>query len=69
METALALIWRSLPHLPPAAARFVMENAHRFRDGAELAGGFLPGMPEGYGYYSAFISRLIQLLQNNDTER
>jgi hypothetical protein len=69
METALALIWRSLPHLPPAAARFVMANAHRFRDGAELAGGFLPGMPEGYGYYSAFISRLIQLLQNNDTER
>ena len=55
MESALALIWRALPYLPPAAARFVLQNGDKFKDGLDIAGGFMPGVPEGYGLYSAFI--------------
>ncbi|TVM13539.1 hypothetical protein DPQ33_18250, partial [Oceanidesulfovibrio indonesiensis] len=63
METALALIWRSLPHLPPAAARFVMANAHRVKQGMDFAGGFVPGVPEGLGVLPVFVNEFVHRLE------
>ena len=63
MESALALIGRALPYLPPATARFVLQNGDTFKDGLDIAGGFMPGVPEGMGGIPAFIRKLIYLVQ------
>ncbi|QJT10395.1 hypothetical protein [Oceanidesulfovibrio marinus] len=68
METALGLIWDALPYLPPAAARFVLQNADKFKDGLDFAGGFMPGFSEGLGGIPAFVKEVIFRLNNSSEE-
>ncbi|QJT10399.1 hypothetical protein [Oceanidesulfovibrio marinus] len=65
METALGLIWDALPYLPPAAARFVLQNADKFNPVLDLAGGFMPGVPEGLGGIPAFITKLVEMIEEH----
>lgn len=67
METALGLIWDALSYLP-AAARFVLQNADKFKDGLDFAGGFMPGFSEGLGGIPAFAKEVIFRL-NNSSEK